>query len=200
MKIQSASSNKTASSKSKGLVFAITIGILFSLANLAVAQDVCRQVAGQQDYNIRATYTNQLTFWTRIAGALQSKGVNPSNFPQAMPNGEVQIINIPSMLQMLATQRDTGLRAVFEGFQQCEAGFAPYQQIINIGMFFTTAGLSQVIPPAATYVDASQILSGTPFGGPNALIPKARDDVLNGLGIGGDVAKVIRNPICVFGC
>lgn len=166
----------------------------------AFAQDACRQAAGQQDFQIRVSYGNQIDFWLKIAGALQAKGVNPANFPQAMPDGSVQIINIPFLIQMLATQRDTALGAIFQSFHQCEAGFAPYQNIINIGVFFMTGGMSQVLPPAATHVDASQILGGTPFGGPTALVPQARSQVLNGLGIGGDVRKVIENPRCIFGC
>lgn len=164
------------------------------------AQDACRQVAGQQDFQLRASYGNQIDFWLRIAGALQAKGVDPANFPQAMPDGSIQIINIPLLIHMLAAQRDTALGAIFQSFQQCAAGFAPYQQIINVGIFYMTGGISQILPPAATHVDASQILGGTPFGGGAALIPQARSQVLNGLGIGGDVRKVIENPRCIFGC
>jgi hypothetical protein len=173
---------------------------LFSWTNEAAAQDACRQAAAQQDYQIRVNYGQQIDFWVRIAGALQAKGVDPANFPQALPDGSVQYINIPILIQMLANQRDTGLGAIFQSFQQCVAGFAPYQQIINTGVFFVTGGMSQVLPPAATHVDASRILGGTPFGGPTAIVPQARDQVLNRLGIGGDVAKVIRNPRCIFGC
>lgn len=165
-----------------------------------LAQDFCRQAAGQQDYQIRITYGNQIDFWLKISAALQAKGVDPANFPQAMPSGSIEIINIPLLIQMLANQREIALGAIFQGFQQCEAGFQPYQNIIDTGVFFLTGGLSQVLPPAATHVDASRILGGTPFGGPNALLPKARSQVLNTLGIGGDVRKVIENPRCLFGC
>ena len=37
--------------------------------------------------------------------------------------------------------------------------------------------------------------TGTPFGGPNALIPQARETILARLGIGGDAANIIRNPL-----
>lgn len=175
-------------------------GILLSSGTAFAQQSVCRNVAGQQDMNIRITYGNQIDFWLRLAAALRAKGVDPAAFPQAMPDGSIQVINIPWMVQMLAYQRDTALSAVFQSFQQCEAGYAPYQQIINVGVFFVTGGLSQVLPPAASYVDASNIFAGTPFGGPNALVPQARDQILTRLGIGGDVAKIIRNPRCIFGC
>lgn len=178
----------------------VVFGGLMLTSSLASAQDVCRQAAGHQDMQIRVQYGQQIDFWLRIAAALQHKGVNPAAFPQATPNGGVQIINIPHMVQMLAYQRDTALGAIFQSFQQCAAGFAPYQQIVNTGMYFLTGGMSQILPPAATHVDVSNIFAGTPFGGSNALIPKARDDILNRLGVGGDVGKVIRNPRCIFGC
>lgn len=182
------------------LMTAITICLQLAPSASHAQQYVCRNVASQQDTNIRISYANQIDFWLRISAALQMKGVNPAAFPQAQPDGSVIVINIPAIIQQLAYQRDTGLAAVFQSYQQCEAGFAPYQQIINVGVFFVTAGMSQVLPPAATHVDVSNIFHGTPFGGPNALVPKARDDVLNKLGVGGDVAKVIRNPRCIFGC
>ncbi|BAL06175.1 MULTISPECIES: hypothetical protein [Bradyrhizobium] len=47
---------------------------------------------------------------------------------------------------------------------------------------------------AAAHVDLGEIYKGRPLGGDNALIPKARDDVLDALGIGGDVRKFIQDP------
>lgn len=47
---------------------------------------------------------------------------------------------------------------------------------------------------AMAHVDLGAVYNGTPFGGPNALIPKIRTDVLDFLQIGGDVRKVIENP------
>ncbi|MGE3781588.1 MAG: hypothetical protein AB7H71_02445, partial [Alphaproteobacteria bacterium] len=41
---------------------------------------------------------------------------------------------------------------------------------------------------------AREIRDGRPLGGPNAAIPKARDDALNSLGIGGDARKIIQDP------
>jgi len=47
---------------------------------------------------------------------------------------------------------------------------------------------------AAAHVDLGEVYKGRPLGGDGALIPKARDDVLNALGIGGDVRKFIQDP------
>lgn len=164
------------------------------------AQDVCRQAAFQADMQIRNAYGQQIDYYLRLAAGAQAKGFNPQNFPQAGPDGVVVAVNLHGIVQNLAYQRQTALQAIFQSFSECVRGFAPYQQILNVGMFFMTGGLSSVIPPAATYIDASQLLSGTPFGGSSALVPKARDQILDGLGIGGDAAKILRNPRCIFGC
>jgi len=184
------------------LVFVGLVGSVAFLLNDSVLaqQDICRQTAGYQDFQIRVQYGNSIDFWLRLSAALRQKGVDPSNFPQANPDGSVDIINIPALVQRLAFQRDTALGTIYQAFQECESGFAPYQKIVDIGVFFATAGFSQIIPPAATHVDVSQIFSGTPFGGPGALIPQARSQILDTLGVGGDVRKVIENPRCIFGC
>jgi hypothetical protein len=186
------------------LFICVSALVIFTLLAMfpsrALAQDICRQAAGQKDMEIRNAYGFQIDYYARLAAAAQAKGFDPSNFPQAEPNGTIVPVNLPWLIQALAYQRDMGLQAVFQAFSECARGFAPYQQVLNVGTFFLTAGMSRVIPRAATHIDASRLLSGTPFGGPTALIPQARDQILNGLGIGGDVAKVIRNPICIFGC
>ena len=60
-------------------------------------------------------------------------------------------------------------------------------------------GLSLLLPDEMTRIDFEEIRRGKPLGGDEALIPKARDDALKSLGIGGDVAKVIKDPKCIFG-
>ena len=56
--------------------------------------------------------------------------------------------------------------------------------------------------------DIKDVTPEHPLGGPNAIIPKAREDILRGLGMAGennDVAKWLRNPggqlrCAFFGC
>lgn len=48
---------------------------------------------------------------------------------------------------------------------------------------------------AAAKVDLGEVYKGKTFGGDNALFPKAREDAFNALGIGGDAAKILRNPV-----
>ena len=44
------------------------------------------------------------------------------------------------------------------------------------------------------HIDLGEVYKGKPLGGDNALIPKAREDAFNALGIGGDTAQAIRDP------
>lgn len=44
------------------------------------------------------------------------------------------------------------------------------------------------------HIDLGEVYKGKPLGGDNALIPKAREDAFDALGIGGDVAQAIRDP------
>lgn len=44
------------------------------------------------------------------------------------------------------------------------------------------------------HIDLGEVYKGKPLGGDNALVPKAREDALNALGIGGDAAQAIRDP------
>lgn len=179
----------------------LLIILAFDVVTSAHAQyDICRQAAGAADLQIRVQYSNVIDHWLRVSAALQQKGVDPRRFPQANPDGTVTVLDLPTMVHSMAMQRDIAVGQIFQAYQECVYGFAPYQKIADIGMFFATAGLSQVLPPAATRVDVTSILSGTPFGGPSALIPQAREQILGRLGIGGDVAKVIRDPKCIFGC
>jgi hypothetical protein len=93
----------------------------------------------------------------------------------------------------------------------CVEAVKPANQAVNtviqVLAILSTGGASLALPPKSLYVDMGQVLNGYPFGGNAALIPKARDDVLNALGIGGtnnEIGKVIRDPgrvvRCWFGC
>lgn len=79
--------------------------------------------------------------------------------------------------------------------------------VIQALAILTTGGGSLALPEKSLYVDMGQVLNGYPFGGDKALVVKAREDVLNALGLGGennDIGKTVRDPgrviRCLFGC
>lgn len=158
------------------------------------AQNVCAAEAGRADQAIREQYQQTIDYFLKLAAAARLKGIDPRRFAQVI-NGQVEILDLVQLAQDVSLKRDEGIQTVYAGFQACQRGVAPYQAIIEPTMFFLSGGLSQVVPDKALHIDASNLLAGTPFGGPSALIPQAREQIFSMLGIGGDVASVIRNPL-----
>lgn len=74
----------------------------------------------------------------------------------------------------------------------CTAAFKPYQDVVDAMVAIYTGGLSEILAPHMTHVDVSELLAGYPLGGPNALVPKFREDILRG--DRGTVANIIRDP------
>lgn len=173
---------------------------LVQLAPTAVfAADKCVE-AGDKGYEqINVVYDPKLQLFMKISGALKEKGFDPKRYPYVTPQGGVEPVDLVELVTKLAIQKASGYKQVAKAVDDCNQGFAVPQKITDAAVFFATGGLSAVLPDRMTHVDVSQLLSGTPFGGPNALIPQLRDQVLNGLGIGGDVACIIRDPKKIFG-
>lgn len=90
--------------------------------------------------------------------------------------------------------RDRAFGAVEQVRYDCTRRYIPIQKMANYAVRIYSMGLSEFLPPQYSYVDVSEIIDGRPLGGPNAVIPKARDDALRNLEIGGDVGKIIRDP------
>lgn len=87
-----------------------------------------------------------------------------------------------------------GMTEARKGFDDCVAGFRSPQEIVDIA----TLGFSQVlqragVPEGRVRIDASEIASGRPLGGNEALVPKAREQVLRG--DRGTVSNIARDPI-----
>ncbi|WP_152510175.1 MULTISPECIES: hypothetical protein [unclassified Labrenzia] len=111
----------------------------------------------------------------------------------------VQSLNLPpdeihALILLHLRARDRAFRAVEQMRFQCTQRYVPMQQMANVVVSIYTAGLSEFLPPQFTYVDVSEIMNGRPLGGPTAVVPKARDDVLDSVGIGGDAKKIIQDP------
>ncbi|MCP9230586.1 hypothetical protein NMG46_10050 [Mesorhizobium sp. LMG 17147] len=160
-----------------------------------IAADVCREAAGRSDQAVREQYQRTIDYYIKLAAAARMKGFDPENFPQSDQNGNVETVNFVEIINDLSSQRDQAISEIYGGFQDCEQGFQPAQDIIDTGEFYLSGGLTEILPDQVTHIDASRLLRGTPFGGPNALLPRARDQILISLGIGGDLANIIRNPL-----
>jgi hypothetical protein len=181
----------------KRLCIAVMLSLLSSIS-FAVptqAQDACSGLAGQGDAAIREQYQQAIDYWLKMAAAAQLKGFDPRNFPQADQSGNVQSLDLVQIVSDISARRDEAIQAVYVAFQQCRANIAPYQRIIDTTMFFMSGGLNQVVPERALHIDGSRLLSGTPLGGPGALVPQTREYIFARLGIRGDVANFVRNPL-----
>lgn len=170
--------------------------LLFSmLSNLAFAADKCDEATNGAKQNVDQIYLPKIDLWIKVSKALKDKGLDPRKYPVIMPDGSVELLDLIDVVEKLTKQRAEAFGQIQTAGDDCNKGIAPYQKALDIAVFFSTGGLSAILPPTMTKIDASQILSGTPLGGPGALIPKLRDDILNGLGVGGDVGCAIRDPL-----
>ncbi|MBK4722408.1 hypothetical protein JJL56_26490 [Azospirillum sp. YIM DDC1] len=93
---------------------------------------------------------------------------------------------------LFSRNRDRSLQVVDKQKEECTAQFKDMQNMMDAVVAFYTGGLSKILAPRMTHVDVSEILAGYPLGGPNALIPKFREDVLRG--DNGTIANIVRDP------
>ncbi|WP_104822317.1 hypothetical protein [Rhizobium sp. NXC24] len=93
---------------------------------------------------------------------------------------------------LFSRNRDRTLAAVNKMTRECTAKYKPMQDMMDGIVTYYTGGLSKILAPRMTHVDVSELLNGYPLGGPNALIPKFREDILRG--DNGTVANIIRDP------
>lgn len=162
------------------------------------AQDVCAAAAADGDRAVREQYQHTIDYYLQLAAAARLKGFDPRQFPQ-LDNGQLVVVDLIDIVERLSAKRDEGIGNIYAAFTECRNQIAPYQRIIDVARDALFGGMQAVIPPAATHIDASRLLAGTPFGGPNALVPQTREWIFQRLGIGGNVADMIRNPLQVSG-
>lgn len=163
----------------------------------AAKSDMCSDAAGQGDFRVREQYQHTIDYFMKISAAAQSRGFDPRRFPQADNYGNITAVDLIDTIEKISAKRDEGVAAIFQAFQECRSNIAPYQRIVDVGSFYLFGAMQQVIPQSARQIDAGRLLAGTPFGGPNALVPQTREYIMARLGIGGSAADFIRNPLQV---
>ncbi|MCW5718530.1 MAG: hypothetical protein KIS68_11945 [Bauldia sp.] len=106
----------------------------------------------------------------------------------------------------LRADRALGVASADTAVNECNSDLRPYQDLMDAAVAVATGGLSEIAPGKMLYVDISDILAGYPLGGPNALIPAARTQIFEFLGMGpnNDLRRIIEDPLravrCIFGC
>lgn len=96
-------------------------------------------------------------------------------------------------LKLLFTRnKERSLAVVKTQQNECTAQFKPMQDMMDAVVAAYTGGLSKILATRMTHVDVSELLAGYPLGGPNALVPKFREDILRG--DNGTIANILRDP------
>lgn len=187
-----------------GLVSAAFLAVSTS----ALALDKCDEARAAANGAIDSQYTPVYTELDTRIQQITAAGHDPTKFPYFDKDNKLQTVNLTTFKQDLKTQEAKDKNQANDKIKnECDKQLQPIQDVVNVAMTIATLGIANVLPKHMTNVDVSQIISGKPFGGDSALIPKMRDDALNALGIGGknnDIGKVIRDPVrvvrCWFGC
>ncbi len=130
-----------------------------------------------------------------------AKGGDPSSI--AIKIGD-KFYTLPEIQAKLQEDRILAIAYVDHEVSDCESSLKPYQTIVNSFANIATGGLLAALPGKMGYIDASDIMAGYPLGGKDALVPKARTQILDALNIGGDGRRLIEDPTrplrCLFGC
>lgn len=118
--------------------------------------------------------------------------------------GGIATINLVKLVQKIKESKDLGMKNAEAHEQQCDKGAVPdwigdAQKVSDMALGIAMLPLIVLTGNlAAAHVDLGEVFHGRPLGGDNAFIPKMRDDVLDALGIGGDMRKLINDPFNVI--
>jgi hypothetical protein len=115
--------------------------------------------------------------------AAWTAAIQANNQPQEVKNAYIVLFNY---------NRNQSFAQADQVNQQCTQAFKPYQDVVDAITTLYTLGLAKVLQPAMTHVDVSELLKGYTLGGPNALVPKFREQILNG--DNGTIANILRDP------
>ena len=106
------------------------------------------------------------------------------NYPPHVIQAHLDIINY---------SHQEALNSIQQNYNGCARGYRQPQQIVDTAMFVFSTGLNRQLPPGMARIDISEIINGTPFGGPKAIVPQTREQILNG--DRGTGANIVRDPI-----
>lgn len=185
-----------------------TLFLMVSSFNISAEPNQCKLARDDGYSSVNKYYNPRIKQVSDAISEIVSAGGDPSAI--AIKVGD-KFYTLPEIDAKLRKEKNIGLSTVNKAVDDCVDGVKPYQDIVNGFVDIATGGLAKFLPGKMGFVDASDILAGYPLGGKDALIPKARKDILNLIGAGGennDLGKVIKNPVkeaeravrCIFGC
>lgn len=125
--------------------------------------------------------------------------------PKAWKPSEGVTIDLYAVRKAIDVARKPALDDATKRQSECLSGSVPNwvgdaQKILDIGVTIAMLPFIAIFKSYKEHhVDLTEIYKGQPLGGENALLPKARDDILRELQITGDVAKILKDPINTIG-
>lgn len=145
-----------------------------------------------------AFYDHQIKETDELITKITNNGQDPKAFPL---EGGIVNIDYEELLSRTKHAKQSAYDEADARIKSCEDGALPdwlgdTQKILDYAM--TVALLPYIIVMkdySSMKIDLGEVYKGRTFGGDDALIPKAREDVLVALGIRGDVASFARDPI-----
>ena len=120
----------------------------------------CRSMCSRTGQAI-AFIDNQRQIWLAA--------INKNNLPEDVKNAYIIIVN---------HAHDTAVGGAKLKNMDCTKKYEGDQAIMNVAVTIFSQGLSLLAPGKTAYIDVSEIEHGYPLGGPDALIPKLREQIL----------------------
>jgi hypothetical protein len=166
---------------------AIGLGVAEAQANI----HQCQLAKAQGEASVSQYYSPRVAQVDEMA----AKGTKLTDVKVKVPHadGHEEWLTLAELKDRLNAEKVLATRQVADAVVDCERGFKPYQTVMNDFVAIATGGVSKVLPERMTRIDVSDILAGYPLGGPDAFIPKLREQILGG--DRGTVANIIRDPI-----
>jgi hypothetical protein len=163
----------------------------------------CTDAKDQGNKAVSTYYDPRIQQVNEAIDAIKSKKGDPNTV--AIKVGD-KFLTLPEISAKLERDKQIALASISVQIDDCEKALKPYQEIVNGFANIANGGIAGLLPGKMGFIDASDILAGYPLGGPDALVPKARDQILNSIGLGGnnDLGKIVKDPVrpirCIFGC
>jgi hypothetical protein len=174
----------------KLLLTAAVASLAFGMAQAHADVRQCREAKATGEAAVTGYYNPRVGQIDEMA----AKGVKLTDVKVKVPraDGQEQWMTLAELKDRLMAERVRAAAEVSQAIGDCEQGFKPYQDVMNTFVLFATGGLSKLLPERVTRIDVSDILAGYPLGGPDAFIPKLREQILGG--DRGTISNIIRDP------
>ena len=184
--------------------FLIALFILINSSFIHAEPNQCKLARNDGYSSVNEYYNPRIKQISDSIAEIVAAGGDPSSI--AIRVGD-KFYTLPEISAKLRKEKNIGMSLVNQQVDECADAVKPYQDLVDGFVNISTGGIAKLLPGKMGYVDASDILAGYPLGGEGAFIPKAREDILNAMGMGGannEIGKRIRDPFrdvrCIFGC